>query len=183
MEPEHPKKQRLFIALYPEASVRKQLHRLTKDLVTATGGRAVPESNLHLTLRFLGASDESEQACIVEKLDRIQGQSFTLRFAGVEHRKRQQMMWAMVADTPKALSVLAEEIERSSIECGFPASDHAFKPHMTLARKVRKTVRLQEIEMPETRIEEFCLVRSETLPQGSQYTILKTWALDPNDGK
>jgi 2'-5' RNA ligase len=184
MEPEHPKKQRLFIALYPQTSVCKQLYRLTKDLVTATGGRAVPEPNLHLTLRFLGALDKSEQACIVEKLDRIQGQSFTLRFAAVEHRKRQQMLWAIVADTPRALSGLAEEIERSSIECGFPASDHAFKPHMTLARKVRKTVRQQEIGSLETRIDEFCLVRSETLPQGSQYTILKTWALGgPNDDK
>ena len=183
MEPEHPKKQRLFIALYPETSVRKQLHRLTKDLVTATGGRAVPESNLHLTLRFLGALDESEQACIVEKLDRIQGQSFTLRFTAVEYRKRQQMLWAVVADTPGALSGLAEEIERSSIECGFPANDHAFRPHLTLARKVRKTVKPQEIEMMETRIEEFFLVRSETLPQGSQYTKLKSWVLDRNDNK
>jgi 2'-5' RNA ligase len=183
MEPEHPKKQRLFIALYPETSVRKQLYRLTKNLVTATGGRAVPESNLHLTLRFLGALDESEQACIVEKLDRIQGQSFTLRFATVEYRRPQQMLWAVVADTPGALSGLAEEIERSSIECGFPANDHTFRPHMTLARKVRKTVKPQEIETMETRIEEFFLVRSETLPQGSQYTKLKSWALDLNDGK
>lgn len=183
MDPEHPKKQRLFIALYPDVSVRKQLHRLTKDLVIATGGRPVPASNLHLTLRFLGALDETEQACIVEKLDHIQGQSFILRFVAIEQRKRQQMLWAIVADVPGDLSRLAEEIERSSIECGLSASDHAFKPHMTLARKVRKTVKPQEIEILETRIEEFCLVRSETLPEGSQYTKLQSWSLGPGNAK
>ena len=183
MEPEHPKKQRLFIAVYPETSVRKQLYRLTKGLVTATGGRAVPESNLHLTLRFLGALDETEQACVIEKLDDIKGQSFTLRFVAIEHRKRQQMLWAVTADVPEALSRLVGELERSSIDCGLPASDHAFKPHMTLARKVRKTVKPQEVDILETRIEKFFLVRSETLPEGSQYTKLRSWALDLDNGK
>ena len=183
MDPELPKKQRLFIALYPEVSVRKQLHRLTKDLVIATGGRPVPSSNLHLTLRFLGALDESEQACVIKNLDLIQGQGFMLQFVAIEHRKRQQMLWAVAADLPDALSRLVGEIERSSIDCGLSASDHAFRPHVTLARKVRKKVQPQAIEVLETRIEEFCLVRSETLPEGSQYTKLKSWSLDIEDCK
>ena len=177
MQPEHPKRQRLFIALYPEASVRKQLHRYAKDLVATAGGRAIPASNLHLTLRFLGSLDESGQACIKERLDRIQGQSFTLKFAAIEHRKRQQMLWAVVAYFPEALSRLVEEIEQSSIDCGLSANDHAFRPHATLARKVRKTVKPQEIEILETRIDDFHLVRSDTLPEGSQYTKLASWPL------
>jgi len=183
MEPEHPKKQRLFIALYPEVSVRKQLHRLTKDLVKAAGGRSVPTSNLHLTLRFLGALDESEQACVIENLDRIQGQAFTLQFVAIEHRKRQQMLWAVAADVPEALSRLVGQIERSSIDCGLSANDHAFWPHVTLARKVHKKVLPQVIDIPETRIDEFYLVRSETLPEGSQYTKLRSWSLDSEGSK
>jgi len=183
MEPEHPKKQRLFIALYPEVSVQTQLHRLTKDLVMTAGGRFVPTSNLHLTLRFLGALDESEQACVTANLDRIQGQAFMLQFVAIEHRKRQQMLWAIAADVPEALSRLVGEIERSSIDCGLSANDHAFSPHVTLARKVHKKVQPQAIGILETRIDEFYLVRSETLPDGSQYTKLKSWSLDTGDSK
>jgi len=183
MEPEHPKKQRLFIALYPEVSVRKQLHRLTRDLVMVAGGRPVPAPNLHLTLRFLGALDKTEQACVKEKLDRIQGERFSLRFAAIEYRKRQQMLWAVTADVPLALSRLVGGIERSLIECGLPPSDHTFRPHVTLARKVHKKVAELAIDVMETRIDEFHLVRSQTLPEGSQYTILNSWSLDLDDSE
>jgi 2'-5' RNA ligase len=180
MDPDLPKRQRLFLALYPDAEVRNNLHQLASQLLKGTNARVMPESKLHITLKFLGSVDESRLSCLIQNLDRIRGKQFVLRFEGIEYRKRQQMLWA-VADLPDALVELGELVEQSAIDCGLPPNNHTFSPHITLARKVRKKMRLPDIEVPETRIEEFNLVRSETLAEGSQYTKLKSWPLRSTD--
>ncbi|MGW8248372.1 MAG: RNA 2',3'-cyclic phosphodiesterase [Acidiferrobacterales bacterium] len=183
MDPDLSKRQRLFIALYPNTAARDALYQLARDLVKESGGRVVPATNLHVTLKFLGPVDQSTQACLQQKLDRVRAQRFMLRFGGIEYRKRQQMLWAVLADLPDALLELGEMVERSAIDCGLPPNNHTFSPHMTLARKVHKKMRLPDIEVPETQIEEFNLVRSETLPEGSQYTKLKSWRLNTDNIK
>jgi len=178
MDPDHPETQRLFVALYPEDAVRARLHRLALDLVQNSSARVVPQANLHLTLRFVGSVDSVTQNCLQQGLEKIRGQGFKLKFGAVEYRKRQQMLWAVVANVPEALTELAVAVEQSSVDCGLVANDRAFRPHLTLARKVRNARVPKETETVEARIEEFCLVRSETLPEGSHYTKLKCWRLD-----
>lgn len=183
MNPELPETQRLFIALYPDDAVRARLHRLALDLVRNSGARVVPRANLHLTLRFLGSVDAATQACLQQKLEQIRGQGFKLQFDTIEYRKRQQMLWANVTSVPDALTELVAAVEQSAVDCGLGSSDHPFRPHLTLARKVRKARIPEQIEIPETRIEEFCLVHSVTLPEGSQYTRLEHWPLNTDNAK
>jgi len=173
-----PERQRLFIALYPDDSARHRLHQLALELAQQPGARVVPQANLHLTLRFLGTVEASTRACLQQELERIRGQRFKLRFEYLEFRKRQQMLWASVPNIPDGLIELVERVEQSSISCGLAASDHAFRPHVTLARKVHRAIVPRRIEELETWIEEFYLVRSETLPEGSRYTRLKGWSLN-----
>jgi 2'-5' RNA ligase len=183
MDPDLPKRQRLFIALYPDTAARDAMHQLARNLVKESGGRVVPAANLHVTLKFLGPVDPSTQACLQQQLDHVRAQHFKLRFSRIEYRKRQQMLWAAPADLPDAVVELAEMVERSAIDCGLPPNNHTFSPHITLARKVHKKIRLPDIEVPEAQIEEFSLVRSETLPEGSQYTKLKSWRLNIDSTK
>ena len=178
-----PERQRLFIALYPDNLVRERLHRLALELVKNSGARVVPQENLHLTLKFLGSVDVTTRACLQQKLERIRGQRFTLQIENIEYRKRQQMLWVVAGTLPDALTSLVAEVEHSSIDCGLAASDHVFRPHITLARKVRGDISPRQIEMIESRIEEYFLVRSETRPGGSRYTRLQGWRLNSVDAE
>ena len=47
--------QRLFFALWPDAAARAVLAAAVTEPVRLSGGRAVAESNLHVTLAFLGS--------------------------------------------------------------------------------------------------------------------------------
>jgi len=181
MVSETPERQRLFIALYPDDLVRDRLHRIALDLVKNSAARVVPQENLHLTLKFLGSVDATTRACLQRKLERIRGQRFTLRIENVEYRKRQQMLWAVAGTIPDALTRLVTEVEHSSIDCGLAASDHVFRPHLTLARNVHGDIAPRQIGMIEARVEEYFLVSSETRPGGSRYTRLQGWQLNTGD--
>jgi len=170
-------RQRLFVAVYPDEAVRDSLHRLAIKLTHGSGARVVPQSSLHITMKFLGSVDGPTQTCLQQKLDQIRGWRFELQFERVVYRKRQQMLWAVLTAVPPELNQLFGALAQSASECGIPLNGHTFLPHVTLARKVRKVDLPLEFKIPETHIDEFVLVRSETRPEGSRYTKLKCWPL------
>lgn len=53
---------RVFFSLWPEDALRGEILRGIGDFVSASGGRAVPAANLHVTLLFLGSVEESRIA-------------------------------------------------------------------------------------------------------------------------
>ena len=56
---------RLFAALWPDAKVRHELTMLqARPEIRAAGGRTVPAKNIHMTLRFLGDVDASQQGAL-----------------------------------------------------------------------------------------------------------------------
>ena len=60
---------RLFVALWPDAKVRHELTMLqARPEIRAAGGRTVPAKNIHMTLRFLGDVDASQQGELEERL-------------------------------------------------------------------------------------------------------------------
>ena len=56
---------RLFVALIPPVPVRSELAMLAAPL---PGVRWTPEDNLHLTLRFIGETDEVKQERFAQAL-------------------------------------------------------------------------------------------------------------------
>ena len=60
---------RLFVALWPDAKVRHELTMLqARPEIRAAGGRTVPAKNIHMTLRFLGDVDASQQGALEARL-------------------------------------------------------------------------------------------------------------------
>ncbi len=105
--------------------------------------------------------------------------------------KAARVFWIGIESSPQ-LASLAKTIDATMVTLGIPKEDHAFSPHLTLARggnrsgipkrqkddhPNRRFGRLQErlatMAIPEfgtMTAREFCLYKSQLSPGGSRYT-------------
>ncbi len=169
--------QRLFFALWPDADTRSRLAALIDDRLASTGGRRVPEENLHITLAFLGDVDTQRQRCVERVAAALNGSRFTLSFNRLGHWRRPKVLWAGACQCPAALQVLNESLQQGLRECGFQPDERPFAPHLTLMRKVRKRPNLPTIDAVEWTVTGFCLVVSRFVPGGVEYDVIKSWPL------
>jgi 2'-5' RNA ligase len=117
----------------------------------------------------------------------------------VEHWKKQQLLCACLAQHsgaaaspdvagPTALTALAEVLETELARAGFapdlkssglvgPDPTRQFRPHVTLARKVLRAPRMLQMRPVIWTFADFVLVGSNTLPEGSVYTVLERFPL------
>ena len=129
---------RLFVAIRPPEPIRDLLIDAMDD---SPDFRWQDEEQLHLTLRFIGEVDRPVTEDLVDALDRIRTEPFSIRIADVGRfeQRGSGALWAGVE--PKApLAALAAKVERACQSVGLPAERRAFHPHITLARwKGRRT--------------------------------------------
>jgi len=169
--------QRLFLALWPDDEVRRELRRVLRDVAQGCGGRQVPLENLHITLKFLGSMDAAAQNCVEEVMDAISAEPFTLVLDRVDYRRRQRMVWLSASHLPDPLAALAEYTDQRLQSCGVPGEHRPYHAHVTLMRKVGKgppEINEDPVRWP---VDSVALVASRTLPDGARYQVLRRWAL------
>jgi 2'-5' RNA ligase len=123
---------RLFVAVALPDEVAAEALALCRDLPAA---RWTHPGQLHLTLRFLG--ELADDGPLRAALRRIGGAPFTVGLAGVgvfpRHRRRPaQVLW-MGVNPEEPLRALEARIGEA-LAPHAPPPDHAFSPHLTLAR-------------------------------------------------
>jgi len=179
---------RLFVALDLPAEVRDAIVRVTSSLRTkAPGARWSKPESMHVTLEFLGETDESLLPQIKIALEHIVSSdtvSLSLRGVGFfPDEKRPRVMWCGVAASPN-LPELAATIEKSLHTLGFKPEDRPYVPHITLARLnsardvlklVRAAAPLASYDFGAARASEFHLFESVLKPSGSEYQKLATF--------
>ena len=128
---------RLFFALWPDDPVRDQLHRIQRTL-DLSAGRPVHKADLHITLQYLGQTDQDQLECVKAAASRVDGAGFRLEIDSIHHWRRPRVLWAGLAELPGELRRLVRELGEELAGCGFPPEERSYHPHITLARKVRK---------------------------------------------
>jgi 2'-5' RNA ligase len=124
---------RLFVAV--DLPVAERL-RLAALQTTMTGARWIPTSDLHLTLRFLGAVPSNALPALEAALARVSGPAFSLALSGVgvfpspATRRAAHVLWAGIAPAP-ALVALKAAIDGA---LGPDTEGRPYTPHVTLAR-------------------------------------------------
>ncbi|RJP61856.1 MAG: RNA 2',3'-cyclic phosphodiesterase [Ignavibacteriales bacterium] len=176
---------RLFIALKMPVNVVEQIDDLRKSIYDYDDlGRWEPKDKLHLTLKFLGDTEERNTATIINKLEAIVSEYSRFECSlGEFGFFLPKTLWIKLIVKP-ALFTLVKEIEESLIELGFEKEKRSFKPHITLLR-IKKNVTdeivsgFKNFKVPETNFycDEIALVKSELLPRGSKYTDIKVFKL------
>lgn len=169
--------QRLFFALWPDPAVRRALAGLGRE-AAAGRGRPVHPEDLHLTLVFLGSVAPERLEQVTAAAGRVRFQPFELRLDHYGWWPRPRVLWCAPAEVPPPLPALFGELQRELAACGFAPEKRAYRPHITLARKVsrgRSGTLEEPIRWP---VREFVLVSSRTHGDPPRYRVLKKWPAD-----
>lgn len=132
---------RAFIALPLPPSLPAKLEDQTRPLRQALGRplvRWTPTGNMHLTVKFLGETPQSQIPALAQALDQAVGSrhSFSLRIHGLgvfPNISRPRVIWVGVEVTA-ALSALQQAVEAAAGQIGCAADRRPFAPHLTLGR-------------------------------------------------
>lgn len=172
-----PKHERLFFALWPESAVREHIACSSKPIVQVARGRAVPTENFHITLAFLGNVDARQRACIEEMAGAIDCPSFDVTLDRTGHWGRSRVLSLVPGSSPAPLNRLAEALQAGASACGLSLDSRAYRPHLTLMRKVAFAPEVSVVAPIHWPVSGFALLRSVPVPQGVRYEVLHTWRL------
>ena len=173
---------RLFFALWPDDSLRAGLQLRLPALVQAVRGKAQRPDQWHVTLEFLGAVPAERQAAVWAAADEVSAGPFDVTFDALDHWRRPQVYCLAATRTPALLGQLVAELRAALWAHGFVPESREYRPHVTLARKVRSAAAgplEPAIHWPADR---FALVRSVTDPAGLRYEPVRWWNLRGQDG-
>lgn len=177
---------RLFVAVNLPAEIRERLaaeqDRLRRAQADVSWVRA---ENIHVTLKFLGETEE-------KRLDRIRpallevargSAPFRIQVSGLGSfgGRVPRVVWVGVQEGAEPLSRLAKDVEAAMARLGFPREKRGFSAHITLGR-VRSAKNAEALLTALTQAEtgplgsvevnQFELMQSELRPTGSVYTVL-----------
>ena len=135
-------KKRLFIAIdiseEARSAARIYIASLRAKFPTASVKWEAPEK-LHLTLKFLGSTDDEMIERIVELLRQIVkgAKPFEIEISGTgafPSAKNPRIIWLGVHEPSRTMKHLAELLDQGCAAHGFEKENRAFKPHLTIAR-------------------------------------------------
>jgi 2'-5' RNA ligase len=193
---------RLFVALDIDDAIRGRIARFLDGVrgFSPDARWARPES-LHVTLKFIGERPEEVFGKIKQALEGMATQACEMNFRGYgffPSERAPRVFWIGIEAGP-TLASLAAMVDRRLASLDIPKEEHAFTPHLTLARGGRGSgaprkqrgdrpnrsfQRLQEkltaLPTPEfgtMTAREFFLYQSRLSPTGSTYTKLAGFRL------
>jgi RNA 2',3'-cyclic 3'-phosphodiesterase len=177
---------RCFIAVRIPVPIRKAVAEVM-DILKKSGAdvKWVAEENIHITLKFLGSTDEAVIEDIREALYRRVSvyRPFSIRIAGTGYfppGRRPRVVWIGIEDAG-ALPDLQRDVEKEMTTFGYEEEKGPFSPHLTIGR-VRSDKRMTEMlkrldafretGFGEMEIREITLMKSELRPAGAEYSSL-----------
>jgi 2'-5' RNA ligase len=193
---------RLFVALDIDDGIRGRIARFLDGVREfAPEARWVMPESLHVTLKFIGEKADEEAGQIRQALETIAADAFEMSFRGYGFfpgARAPRVFWIGI-EAGEQLAALATTVNEVLAQLGIPKEEHAFSPHLTLARRGgssgsprkqaadrpnRSFQRLQEkldaLPAPDfgtMTAHEFFLYQSRLSPKGSTYTKLAGFLL------
>lgn len=177
---EKQKRRRLFLALWPDDITRKKLADVQKQLSRnerLKSARPVAVANLHITSHFLGAVTEEVHTQLEELLYGVKAQPCTLVIDRWGYFPRAKVLW-LGGKSSEALNDLVEQTKACIQQCVDGYEQNRFVPHITVFRKARHPLEVDDFHPIEWSIDRFALVESITHPEGPEYRVLKEWMLN-----
>jgi RNA 2',3'-cyclic 3'-phosphodiesterase len=189
---------RVFVALDIDESIRQRITTFMEGVGGfAPDARWVRPESLHVTLKFIGEKRTEQVEEIKRALATVQAQPLELSFRGFGFfptAKAARVFWVGI-ESGERLGKLASAVDEATASLGIPKEDHAFSPHLTLARGggrsgapgwkkgdganrnfqvlQEKLAVLPAPEFGNMTAREFFLYQSELMRGGSRYTKLE----------
>jgi len=123
---------RLFTAIEIPEAVRQRLALVRASL---SGAKWIEPDNMHITLRFAGDLDGRSADEFADALAGVCAKPLPITIAGVGAfgGRDPRVLWAGV-EASHELHALYRANDRAARSAGLEPMQHAFKPHVTLAR-------------------------------------------------
>lgn len=199
---------RIFIALDVEHPIREAIQRFMQGVRGfAPHARWVRPESLHVTLKFVGEKPVEAVEELRQALSGVRGEVFDLTFRGYGFfptARSARVFWVGI-ETGSQLAMLASAVDEITSTLGIPRENHAFSPHLTLARGGGRSAgpgwhkddaanknfkilqdKLSAMPAPEfgrMTAREFFLYESELMRGGSRYTKLARFPLGQSSPK
>ncbi len=193
---------RIFVALDIDDAIRERIQRFLEGVRGfAPDARWVRPESLHVTLKFIGEKPTEAVEEIKRALSAIKAGAMEITFRGYGFfptPKAPRVFWVGI-ESGLQLAAFAKMVDEATAALGVPREEHAFSPHLTLARgggrsgaprerkgdRSNQTLqRLQEklAAMPAPEFgtmtaREFFLYQSRLMRGGSRYTKSARFAL------
>jgi 2'-5' RNA ligase len=192
---------RIFIALDIDDAIRTRLeHFLAGVRGFARDARWVRPESMHVTLKFVGEKPVEVVEEIKQALGSIRAPAFQISFRGFgffPSARAARVFWVGIEAGPE-LGELARAVDEASASVGVPREEHAFSPHLTLARRAGSGAprwrrddgpnqvfqRLQEklaampaLDFGTMTAREFFLYQSQLMRGGAKYTKIERFEL------
>lgn len=167
--------ERLFFALWPDESIRQTIARRMPEWTADLDGRRQRPDQWHVTLEFIGAADQRGRAALQTAAERLTLPDCELHFDRCEHWHKPHVACLLASDTPAPLAQFVAQLRAAIAAVGFEPEPRPWRPHVTIARKVRSAVDVPvtpPLRWPATG---FALVRSTSDPAGSRYEPVHCW--------
>ena len=148
--------------------------------------KLVELENIHITLKFLGDTEEQYIDKIEETIKKsVEGiESFEIKLTGAgifPNTNYIKVMWIGIKDNGE-LSKISNNINEKLTGLGFEKEKRGFSPHLTIARvkSARNKEKLieivekyREVEFTTVKVDSIELKKSELTPKGPIYTTLR----------
>jgi 2'-5' RNA ligase len=170
-------------------TVNSLLNKLRHELEDERIKWIKPEQ-FHITLQFLGDTEEPLINSVDHALDRIAGNisGFTLKlteFGVFKNLRNPRILWIGFVPS-KELERLKYAVNDKMFSMGFEKPDKQFSPHLTIGRikhlRNRHSLaewidKYREAELQEIRIEDFVYYESILKPEGPEYVAINRYSL------
>jgi 2'-5' RNA ligase len=178
-------KSRCFIALELPKEIVSELVKVQSELKKENlfDGKYTEETNLHLTLKFLGSINTDMITNIRKKLKTIKMESFEaeLANAGVFSETFVRIVWVILAGN--GVFELQKKVDDLLKDKYVP--EERFMSHTTIARvkstkekeRLVKVVKNLKIEKIKSKITSFALMKSTLKPEGAVYEVIERFKL------
>jgi 2'-5' RNA ligase len=151
---------RVFFALVPDAATQALLGVLARDVAVRAGGRAIIDTNIHLTLAFIGDVGIERLDVLREVVDALPREAFGLMLDCVGTFRRSDIAWIAPSHVPSALVELQSRLAAALAKNDFEIEQRPFHAHVTLARRCTRNAAKRHLKPIEWRVERLALLAS-----------------------
>lgn len=167
---------RLFFALWPDDEVRIQIAENLNHFKFDHGkSRLVTNSNLHLTLHFVGNTSMAEMKCLDAQARLVNAEPFDLTLDCSGYFKKPKVFWLGSRKVPDSLIELHHNLGREISECEYIPETRPYSPHLTVARKIYQAPEAVVFEPVHWHIERFVMVEAISVSGGIRYDVVQSY--------
>jgi len=170
---------RLFFALWPDDEVRTQIALILSQInLDRDQCRLVKNSNLHLTLHFVGNTSIAEMKCLDLRARGFDAEPFEFRLDCSGYFKKPKVFWIGCQTVPQALFDLHRKLAKQISQCAYKPETRPYSPHITVARKIIGAPGSIPLKPVLWQVNRFVLVESVSVPGGIRYEVVESYSLN-----